>query len=67
MTIAKRPVALLVVPLLAFARLGNFNRIQVTKIDDYSRFNSEKPIPFRAVLGALKQRLEPWREARGRA
>ena len=41
MTIAKRLIILLVVPLLAFAGLGIFNWVQVTNVENSSRFVSE--------------------------
>jgi len=53
MTIAKRLIVLLVVPLMAFAALGIFNWFQVTKVEKQSLFVSEKQIPSLATLGNI--------------
>src|SRR3974390_3426317 len=53
MTIAKRFIILLVVPLLAFIGLGIFNWIQVTNVEQRSKFVSEMQIPSLATLGNI--------------
>jgi signal transduction histidine kinase/CheY-like chemotaxis protein len=58
MTIARRLVLLLILPLLAFAGLGIFNWIQVTRVEHRSKFVAELQIPSLAVLGNLSRRVE---------
>jgi CHASE3 domain sensor protein len=53
MTIARRLTVLLVVPLLAFIGLGIFNWIQVTNVENRSKFVSANQIPSLAMLGNL--------------
>jgi two-component system, sensor histidine kinase and response regulator len=53
MTIAKRLIVLLVVPLLAFTSLGVFNWIEVTNVEERSLSISEDQIPSLATLGNL--------------
>ncbi len=55
MTIAKRLMILLAVPLVALVGLGVFTRIQLSKIEAQSRFVSEEQIPSLAVLGNLSR------------
>ena len=66
MTIARRLTILLVVPLLAFTGLGIFNWIQVTNIEERSKFVSQQQIPSLATLGNLARGLADLRvEVRG--
>jgi signal transduction histidine kinase/DNA-binding response OmpR family regulator/HPt (histidine-containing phosphotransfer) domain-containing protein len=51
MSIAKRLVLLLTVPLLALAGLGVFTRFQLSAIESRSRFVAELQIPSLAALG----------------
>jgi two-component system, sensor histidine kinase and response regulator len=51
MTIAKRLILLLAVPLLALLGLGIFTRLQLSDLEVRSRFVSETQIPSLAVLG----------------
>jgi len=53
MTIARRLVVLLTVPLLALAGLGVFTRIQLAEIEARSRFVAESRIVALATLGNL--------------
>src|SRR6476660_6170511 len=55
MTIAKRLVLLLAVPLLALAGLGGFTRLQLTTIENRSRFVSDLQIPSLATLGHISR------------
>jgi len=55
MTIAKRLVLLLAVPLLALVGLGAFIRFQLTTIEDRSRFVADMQIPSLATLGNISR------------
>ena len=55
MMIAKRLVVLLAVPLVALPGLGVFTRMQLSNIEDRSRFVAEMQIPSLAVLGDLSR------------
>jgi signal transduction histidine kinase/CheY-like chemotaxis protein/CHASE3 domain sensor protein len=53
MTIAKRLMTLLAVPLVALLGMGAYTRIQYSRIEDSSRFVAESQIGSLAVLGNL--------------
>ena len=53
MTIARRLIILLVVPLLAFIALCIFNWVQVANVESKMRFVSEVQIPSLATLGNI--------------
>ena len=55
MTIAKRLVLLLAVPLLALVALGVFTRLQLTTIETRSRFVADLQIPSLAALGNISR------------
>ena len=55
MTIAKRLILLLAVPLLALAGLGVFTRLQLTTIETRSRFVAEVQVPSLATLGNISR------------
>jgi signal transduction histidine kinase/DNA-binding response OmpR family regulator/HPt (histidine-containing phosphotransfer) domain-containing protein len=55
MTIAKRLVLLLAVPLLALVGLGAFTRWQLTTIETRSRFVAELQVPSLATLGNISR------------
>src|SRR5215469_13918803 len=57
MTIARRLVILLVIPLLAFVALGIFNWIEVANIENRARFVAERQIPSLATLGNIVRRF----------
>ena len=57
MTIAKRLVLLLAVPLLALIGLGVFSRLQLSTIEARSRFVAELQIPSLAALGNISRTL----------
>ncbi len=57
MTIAKRLILLLAVPLLALAALGVFSRLQLSSIEARSRFVAELQIPSLAALGNISRTL----------
>jgi two-component system, sensor histidine kinase and response regulator len=57
MTIAKRLMLLLAVPLLALVGLGVFTRVQFSKIDEHSRFLAETQVPSLALLGNLSRSM----------
>jgi PAS domain S-box-containing protein len=61
MTIAKRLILLLAVPLLALIGLGIFSRLQLSKIEQQSRFVAETQITSLAVLGDLSRSFEQLR------
>src|SRR5215472_12855722 len=58
MTIAKRLIILLAVPLLALLGLGIFVRLQLTQVESRTRFVTESQIPSLAVLGNLSRTVE---------
>jgi len=58
MTIAKRLIILLAVPLVALLGLGVFVRFQLAEVESRSRFVSESQIPSLAVLGNLSRTVE---------
>ncbi len=55
MTIAKRLIILLTVPLLALLGLGLFTRIQLARVEERSRFVAESRIVALATLGNLSR------------
>ncbi len=55
MTIAKRLIFLLAVPLVALLGLGVFTRIELAKIEARSRFVAEKQIPSLEILGSISR------------
>ena len=55
MTIARRLIILLTVPLLALVGLGIFVRVQLAEIESRSRFVAETQVPSLAVLGDLSR------------
>ena len=55
MTIAKRLVLLLTVPLLALVALGIFTRLQLTTIETRSRFVADMQVPSLAALGNISR------------
>ena len=55
MTIAKRLIILLTVPLVALVGLGVFTRLQLVKIEARSRFVAESRIVALATLGNLSR------------
>src|SRR5215204_3626144 len=57
MTIAKRLIFLLAVPLLALLGLGVFTRLQLTTIETRSRFVAEVQVPSLATLGNISRTL----------
>jgi two-component system sensor histidine kinase/response regulator len=61
MTIAKRLIILLAVPLLALLGLGVFTRFQLSKIEQQSRFVAETQISSLALLGDLSRKFEELR------
>ncbi|MEI6392805.1 MAG: response regulator [Verrucomicrobiota bacterium] len=61
MTIAKRLIILLAVPLVALVGIGGFTRLQLSKIEQRSRFVAETQITSLAVLGDLSRNFEQLR------
>ena len=61
MTIAKRLIILLAVPLLVLLGLGVFTRFQLSKIEQQSRFVAETQISSLALLGDLSRKFEELR------
>ena len=55
MTIGKRLVLLLTVPLLALVALGIFTRLQLTTIETRSRFVADMQVPSLAALGNISR------------
>jgi signal transduction histidine kinase/CheY-like chemotaxis protein/HAMP domain-containing protein len=55
MTIGKRFVLLLTVPLLALVALGIFTRLQLTTIETRSRFVADLQVPSLAALGNISR------------
>ena len=55
MTIAKRLIVLLTVPLVALLSLGVFSRLQLAEIEERSRFVAESRITALATLGNLSR------------
>ena len=55
MTIAKRLIILLAVPLLVLVGLGIFVSVQLTSIESRSRFISQEQIPSLAVMGNISR------------
>ena len=55
MTIAKRLIVLLTVPLVALLGLGVFSRLQLAEIEERSRFVAESRITALATLGNLSR------------
>src|SRR5215469_11698191 len=53
MTIARRLVILLIVPLLAFVALGIFNWMEVANVENRARFVANQQIPSLATLGNI--------------
>ena len=68
MTIAKRLIVLLAVPLVALVGIAVFMRIQLARVEERSRFVSESRIEALVTLGNLSRiytemRVDRW--ARG--
>ncbi|MGE3309331.1 MAG: response regulator [Limisphaerales bacterium] len=61
MTIARRLIILLAVPLAAMAGLGVFTRFQLSKVEARSRFVAESRIMALATLGNLSQNFSELR------
>ena len=61
MTIAKRLIFLLMVPLVALLGLGVFTRLQLRTVEERSRFVSESRTPAVATLGNLSRKYEELR------
>ena len=57
MTIAKRLVGLLAVPLVALLAMGVLTRMEMSRIEQRSRFVSDTQIPSLAVLGNLSRTM----------
>ncbi len=57
MTIGKRLIVLLAVPLVGLLALGILARIQLSKIEDRSRFVAESQLSSVAVLGNISRRF----------
>jgi len=55
MTIAKRLIILLAVPLLALVGLGVFTRLELAKVEEHTRFVAESRIAALATLGNLSR------------
>src|SRR5262249_26408768 len=55
MTIGKRLLLLLAIPLIAFLGFGIFARIQLSRIEERSRFVSESQLAAVAVLGNISR------------
>ena len=55
MTIAKRLILLLAVPLLALLGLGIFSRLQLANIEERSRFVAESQVESLAMLGNVSR------------
>src|SRR5262249_40052229 len=53
MTIGKRLLALLAVPLVALVAFGLFNRFQLSRIEERSRFVAESQLATVAALGNI--------------
>jgi PAS domain S-box-containing protein len=61
MTIAKRLIILLAVPLVALVGLGVFTRLQLSKVEQQSRFVAETQISSLAALGDVSRKFEELR------
>ncbi len=61
MTIAKRLIILLAVPLVALLGLGVFTRLQLSKVEDRSQFVAKIQIPSLAILGNLSRNFQELR------
>src|ERR1035438_8932984 len=61
MTIAKRLIILLAVPLVALLGLGVFTRLQLSKVEDRSQFVARTQIPSLAALGNVSRHFEELR------
>ena len=61
MTIAKRFMLLLAVPLIALLSLGVFTRLELFKVEDRSRFVAESRIVALATWGNLSRNLAEMR------
>jgi PAS domain S-box-containing protein len=61
MTIAKRLIILLAVPLVALLGLGVFTRLRLSKIEQQTRFVAEKQTPSLAALGNISRKFEELR------
>jgi Four helix bundle sensory module for signal transduction len=55
MTIGKRLILLLAVPLIALLGFGVFARVQLSRIEERSRFVSESQLAGVAVLGNISR------------
>ena len=65
MTIGKRLVLLLTVPLLALAALGIFTRLQLTTTETRSRFVADIQVPSLAALGNISRIFAEMRSMSG--
>ena len=63
MTIARRLIILLMVPLLAFIALGIFNWVEVENVKTRTRFVTQVQVPSLMVLGSLTRSFEEMRVA----
>jgi PAS domain S-box-containing protein len=61
MTIAKRLILLLALPLTALLGLGIFNRLHLSRIEEHSRFVADTQIPSLGVLGNISRRFSELR------
>ena len=61
MTIAKRLIILLAVPLVALLGLGLFTRLQLSMVEDKSQFVAKIQIPSLATLGNLSRNFQELR------
>jgi signal transduction histidine kinase/CheY-like chemotaxis protein/CHASE3 domain sensor protein len=61
MTIARRLIVLLAVPLLALVGLGVLSRLQLSTMERHSRFVAELQIPSLAALGNMSRRFSELR------
>jgi CHASE3 domain sensor protein len=57
MTIARRLIILLAVPLLVLLGLGAFSRIQLAKVEARTRFAAETQVQSLAALGNISRSL----------
>ena len=57
MTIARRLIILVAVPLLVLAELGVFNRLELAAIETRSRFVAETQVGSLAALGNISREL----------
>ena len=63
MTIARRIIILLAVPLVALVAFGFFTRLQLSRIEDRSRFVAESRIEALSTLGHITRSFAELRVA----